>query len=329
MERLTTYAGWLLGMVALAASILLYAELQNVRQELANESSQLERQKQARGAGMASKLDKAKARIAELEEELGALREARERSGDSVDPGILLKGVLAGAEDEALEQSNGGGNQASATGGLFQGIPQDRAIEAGSKMQVNMFYRDLFHALGLEPARKAEVRTILADYMSAQARAGEAVYGGTGDMDSYSARMQGAEEAMRDQLAQVLTAEELAYFEQYEAEMPARQMAMGMEMQIDMMAPDLTQENRQLVVDLMVEEMTAPEASQPDNGAVPMPEAALAQQSAAYERILAQAAQYMEPDQFAIVEEFVHQQEELAAPYIEAFQDTFEGEAAP
>lgn len=330
MERLTTYAGWLLGMVALAASILLYAELQNVRQQLANESTRLERQKQARGAGMSSKLDKAKARIAELEEELGALRTAKDEAPNkeaeqaaevAVDPSVLLQGMLAGAEKGATPANEEDASEPGNTfGKMLEGEHGERMLDASSDMQINMSYRDFFAGLALDPEREEAVREVLRRFMRKTARTGMRAMGGGGDMDALSEEMAVAEEAMRAELAEILTPEELAYFDEYQATLPARQMAMGMEMQLNMMAPDLTAENRQLMVDLMVEEMLAQQPEQAGNAFSMMPQDAMEMQHQAYTRLLERAAQYMESDQYAIAEGFIQQQQETTSVFMEAVQ---------
>ena len=62
---------------------------------------------------------------------------------------------------------------------------------------------------------------------------------------------------MKTELSKVLTNEGMAIFDEYMQTMPERMLRKSFAMQLGMYAPSLSEENRTMVLDVMVEEMTA------------------------------------------------------------------------
>jgi hypothetical protein len=322
MERLTTYAGWFLGMVTLAVSILLYAELQSVRQQLAAASERTGTRAQMPDSETAARLKRAQERIAKLEDELAsaksALAEAAEESAPTMDPGSLLENMLAGAGQSAEDAPPA--REPSGEGGMLGGVPEERMIDPGTGMQVSMVYGEFLRELGLAPEQDAAVRAALGEYLQKQTQAAAYMRETPQNRDTILADLEDARSMMRSELAGILSPEELAYFDEYEAVLPARQLAESMETQLNALAAGLTHDNRQLLIDLMVEEMFATPHATNQNTLLLLPEAAFQMQHDAYLRMLERAGEYMEPEQYAIAEDFVHQQVETFASLLEGYQ---------
>lgn len=329
MDRLFTYVGWLVAIGACIAAVLLYANLQDreselelLRRDLTEFQRARAQDRDRRSDRLNRELEQAQARIAELEGRAAQQVPRQPRAGGApstprrvvretepdVDAAALLEGMLAGVE-------------ANERPAVPPAQPDDaaRALNANANARVNLLYREFLDSLAMDPAGKDAVRAVLRAYLQAAARAGmNSLDGGYEDRAVLHEEFAQLDAQLHEQLAALLPPEEMAYFDEYQQALVERQLATGIETQLRLMAPELIPENQQIVVDIMLDEVLARHAGA---GLVSPPEGALRVQEEAYQQLLARARQYMEPEQFAVLERFVAAQQEMAAGFL--------GEMAP
>jgi hypothetical protein len=343
MDRLFTYVGWLIAMGACGAAVLLYANLQNreselesVRRELAGLLNARAEERDRRNERLSRELEETRARVVELEERVAA-QAARPRASGSgasvprrvsrestqdVDAAALLEGVLAGVDENKPPAAQG-----RTPGGDAAEDSAARALNARANAQVNVLYREFIDALAMDPAGKDAVRAALRDYLRAAVRAGMASledgYGDHAGLEDEFARL---DAQLHERLAALLAPADLAYFDEYQQAVAARQLAAGIETRLSLMAPELTPENQQLVLDIMLEETLA---RQTNAALVVPPDGALRVQDEAYQQLLARVAQYMDPAQYAVLERFVASQQEMAERFMGGMPAGADASAGP
>ncbi len=318
MEMCIRYGGWCLAaLLALAVGALLFS-LHDKNQEIAGLHGDCE----------------------QLREENATLRKERSERPLAMNPspvsGTRSKANTAASDTSSTGETGRSGNSAQTTdesgGQPNADVPVERVLvnpeahEQGAEMLLPIAYGDLLHQLDLPPETENQVRVILKNFIL-----------GTMDVFSRNAGTKGgrmvavndgfgrhtAEDKARllAELRNVLAPEELALVEEYEETLPGRMLNMAYEMQLNLYAPGLIPENQQMVKEVLVDEMLAiqPDPAAPGNR--PMGNT----QSEAYRRALDRLAPAMAPEQFALVERFVQQQEDMnraAAGRMSGQQDT-------
>ncbi len=167
---------------------------------------------------------------------------------------------------------DGGANPMAAMAEMFKGERGEQMLDMSMGMMMQQQYGGLWAELKLDPGRRARVEEILSRTLRASARLGMAMFEGSGLPDNMEADMQFLLEEQQAALEEVLTPEEMAAFEAYEATKAERMVAQSFDMSLQWQAPGLAPETRNLVRDVLVEETMArtetdPVAAAADPGA--------------------------------------------------------------
>lgn len=237
------------------------------------------------------KLAEAEDHIASLTSELSAIQDSIETEQASTDP-----------ESQT--------DNKKPTPPFLRMMESDEAIESSAKMQVNMQYGTLFADLNLPSEVENEVRAILADSLAEQLRvAVKAMQGAKKEDIPASQSPDGITEALRAELSTVLNGEEMAVWEEYEANKSYYMLEQSYGMQLGMYAPSMSQETRDTVSQILAEEMvlsTEEHVSTGDSGV----DAAMSMQTNAMDRSLERLSSALSEEEYVQVERFIQQQNE-------------------
>lgn len=116
---------------------------------------------------------------------------------------------------------------------------------------------------------------------------------------------------LRADLATVLTADELAVFDDYEANKERRMLESGLDVQLTMFAKGLTEENRDMFRDVIIEEMTAQGYSTNNPENYTNPGGAIERQMTAFQTARDRVVPVLPEDQAAHVDAFIRQMENM------------------
>jgi hypothetical protein len=123
-----------------------------------------------------------------------------------------------------------------------------------------------------------------------------------------------ADAKFRVELGTVLSPDQMAAWDDYEATLPKRMLTQSFEMQLNMFAPGLTPENRTRARDVLVEELLPAEPGQPDMG-IPTStdfQARMNAQQEGFSRARERLAQEFDETQLAHVDRFIAQIQQMA-----------------
>jgi hypothetical protein len=311
--------GWILAVAATGAASYLYLDMQALRAEIAAAGPASPTPEPLATPDDLTKLQETvamlEAKLARYEEQADAPEEVAEAAAPQIDPAALLQGMLAQTGDEAKPEAKG---MLGAVSKMFEGERGERMLASVAKSQVGMMYGDFIEGLGLDDAGKQAVRDIITDHIASAASMGLKA-ASENDFEALASQKEAADNALRDELAQVLSPTELAQFDTYQETLGPRMMAQGIEMQMQYMAPEVTAENRELLASMAYEAALASPAMAPGNPAATNPAEAMQEQAAIYDRMLQQAAEVMEPAQYAAAETFLRQQQEMMESIAESF----------
>ena len=255
-------------------------------------------------------------------EDLMAKVEDLEKQAAAAPPVEPGESATAGAEQAAAppaaDAAQGGPAQFMK---MFEGEEGKKFAEASAEAAVSMQYADLLAQLALPAEQEQKVHQILRDFMVRQMQAGmELMKSGKPEDGKKLEEEMNAE--LRKELSQVLNENGLAMYDEYQEGMAERMVRKSFDMQIGMLAPALTAENKTMVLDVLVEEMMA--AGKPDNMEfMNSPEAAKGQLEAldcGRERL----STVLEEQQMAQVDRFIQQQR----VGLEMFQQMMSGKPA-
>ena len=124
-------------------------------------------------------------------------------------------------------------------------------IESMAKIQVNMNYRDFLNSLNIDENRKNQIEALLVTVLGEQTILSMQV--AVGDLDRAELAEISGNGYITDQLATLLTSEELELLEEYQTDMPARQLRSVFTTQVVMAAPEMSDSNRSYLVDMMTD----------------------------------------------------------------------------
>ncbi|HUW59580.1 MAG TPA: hypothetical protein VMZ06_01135 [Candidatus Bathyarchaeia archaeon] len=237
--------------------------------------------------------------VGQLEQRLASLQDASPAPapGDAAAPG-----EMAAESQKPAEQANPMANMFK----MFEGEQGKKFAETSADMAMNMQYADLFTELALPPETEQKVRGIIRDYMVRAMQASAEFMKGGATPESAKKFEDDFEAEMRTELSKVLTNEGMAIFDEYEAGAPERMLRKSFEMQLGMFAPSLDEENRTMVIDVMVEEMMALEQD-PGSLATMADPNALGAQLDALERSRQRLSTVLDEQQMAQVDGFIQQ----------------------
>ena len=240
--------------------------------------------------------------VGQLEQRLAALDSPGSSTtpapGDAATPG----GPAADSQKPAEEAAGGMANIFK----MFEGEQGKKFAEASADAAMAMQYSDLFTELALPPETEQKVRGIIRDYMVRAMQASAEFMKGGATPESAKKFEDDFEAEMRTALSKVLTNEGMAIFDEYEAGAPERMLRKSFEMQLGMFAPALTEENRTMVIDVMVEEMMALE-QEPGSLATMADSGAIQAQLNALDRSRQRLSTVLEEQQMTQVDGFIQQ----------------------
>jgi hypothetical protein len=312
------YAGWTLGAIGLGASLYLISVVSNLRADLSEkdsltaqfeskldsvvgENSQLSTTLDA----MSRQLDSATAKINSLESEQIEMQEAALLvANEEVTDGLLDS--LPESIGDLLDDEKLGGGLKDMMGGMAEMMNSPEMQEMTAKMQVNMQYAEYLALFADDPEKQALINSILMEHSMEQTANAFALMA---EADGIDASLDQAMNAtpLSELLAEVLTPQELAEFEIYEEEKPARMMRQSFDMQLSMMASGIPEESRAVIGDLVMEEWSYAQADSSNQSDVN----AMTSQLEIYERALERSADYLSETDYSQFESFVDYQQTI------------------
>lgn len=138
----------------------------------------------------------------------------------------------------------------------FEGEEGKKLAEASADAMMTTYYEDLFTELALPPEVEQKVRGIIRDF-SVRLLHGSAqvMKDGTADeVEKFENRLRAE---LKTSLSRFLTNEGMAIYDEYMRTLPERVLRKNYQRQIGIHAPSLSEEDRTMVVDVLVEEMLA------------------------------------------------------------------------
>lgn len=264
--------------------------------------------------------------VRQLQETVGQLEQRLATAGTSADSAAAPAGdaATAGAgaaeSGKPAEQSNPMANMMK----MFEGEQGKKFAEASADAAMAMQYSDLFSQLALPPETEQKVRGILRDYMVRAMQASAEFMKGNPDKASAKKFEDNIEAEMRTELAKVLTPEGMAIYDEYEEGAAEKMLRKSFEMQLGMFAPSLNDENKTMVIDVMVEEMMGLD-QEPGSLAAMTDGNAIGAQLEALDRSRQRLSTVLDEQQLSQVDGFIQQ----TRAGIEMFQQMMSGQNKP
>ncbi len=220
-------------------------------------------------------------------------------------PGDGQRATLDTAAAEQTTKEDAGPKNPFAN--MFSGPEGRKMAEFSAKSAVAMQYGDFFQEVELPADVEQKVRTLLTANMVAQIMRGMEVARGEADAEEVQEATKQSAEELRVDLAEVLTEEELAAWDEYEKTKNTRIMEKRFDLQLGMYASGLTPENRKLATAALVEEMLASTetVTQTPDLAKQGPAAALEAQLAGLERAREKLAAQLDETQLGHFDRYV------------------------
>lgn len=269
-------------------------------------------------------------RIAALERQLEEAQAQNEQLMASLDTSERMVTVLEQSMDDVaaqVEDIQAEEEDKNPMARAFENMDMEKLAKAQGGAAVQMGYSKLFKQLQLDAATKDEVRQTLIAHSTEQLEEQFRLMGSE-DESSQEERQQREEERkarLRDDLAQVLTRNQLEIYDNYDVD--REMMASALDMQLGVYAGELTSENRELARDVLVDEMLAMqaelEATQTDDETVRIgstANAGLDNQIRAMENAADRLADVLDPDQLSVFQDYIQQQMDM----FESFRDIIE-----
>lgn len=271
--------------------------------------------------------------IESLERELAGLLEQHSAASAVPSPSPATPEALPTSLDasEAAAAAPADADAKSAFGGMMkmlQGEEGKKMREASARSMVDMQYAPLLRDLALPPDADAQVRDLLAGHALAQLEDGMHVLEGENALSGKGMRERHdqARATLRTQLAHVFTPDELAQWDDYEANLERHMLEQSLDMQLGMTAMD--DDTRLVVRDTLVEEILAgQEAMAASDDAVDVHDH-VALQEAAFARARDALATALPADQYEQADRFISRQEEMLRLSMEMMQGIVESSPA-
>ncbi len=298
--------GWI---VALGLGAALYVEWQTVHQ--LTEKLQTTQEVLADAKAQAAALIDLEGRYEALEDTVAHLKETADTAKESasalregfpvpetVNPADMLKKMLG--KDTSEDGDTDMEKNKNLLTAMFAGEAGEQMMRASAKTALTTQYHELFTALNLPQERADALREVLQDHLKTRALAGLAMMRGESPDDGSMVDTHDLKSAVTD----VLTAEEMARFDQYQEEMPGRLLRQQFDLQIGMMAPGMEAETREYTVDVLVDHMLADNGDQFDATSMAPDISAF---RARYEAVATQLEAELAPEDMAQVQGFLDQ----------------------
>ena len=195
----------------------------------------------------------------------------------------LLPDALDEVEDSSFDFSN------------FE-MPEQMSGYMGT-MMTEMQYGDFIRSLDVSPETREEVRNLIMGTL-------KETFDTVAEPFAESTLFSNAE--LRTELETILTPEQLADFDAYEENLPEHMMRQSTNMQLQMFAGGLTEENRELVTEILVEEFSAAFDDIDEESFDPLSFGGM--NGATYESTRQRLSELLAPDQLTIYDRYVGMQ---------------------
>jgi Spy/CpxP family protein refolding chaperone len=303
--RIIGIAGWLLALGAAAGAGILYMERQSLDAELVTAREAIDTVS-AEAAALKRQTEELEARLAALEtapkDELnpaslfGAMFNNLAGGAPSA-PGTIGPGGAAGNDPAAAIMAQMGKIfESEATQG-FMGSIMEAAIEDQ--------YSDLFDELGLNDEQRAQMMDIYARQSQQAIGPMMSMFtGGEFDAEALGKNAENMQEATRAELAAILTPEQLAQVDAYEAELPFHSTRRMYEQQL--YTSSLSPESRARTAEIIAEETVDAEPDYSIGMA-----GIMQQQSEGFDRALARLAEELSEEEYTEAERFIERQRRM------------------
>lgn len=304
MQGLMKTAGWLIAVVlGLALGAVIYDNSIKAKQieALMQENVQLKQSV----AALQKINDLSKAEQAATETKPAAPPELPVFSvpGD-FDPASLVQNMLSQSQTAEMD------SPFDPLANLFNSQEGRRMADFSARTAINMQYRDLFQQLALPPETEAQVKELLQQFASDAINAGLKALSGNADAEGMQQANLERETQLRNNLAQLLTPEELAQYDAYQEALPEKMLEQSYETMLRMYGTGLSEESIQMVKQVLVEE-TLHLKPDPDIPPADAMQTYAVQQEEAFARALERLAPDLSEEEYAAVEDFIEQQQTL------------------
>jgi len=250
--------------------------------------------------------------LVHIEDELASAARAEETAvaDNVVDMDDMMAGLFEAVADNERDDKD---DEKQGFGGMFSkmfsGEQGKKMAEYSARASVDMLYGGFFDEVDLPEDVADQVREVITSSMTEQITLGmEMAKGGldsTGQKDTEKDRT----ERLRTDLAQLLTADELAIWDEYEATKEERMLTRQYDMQLGMFAGGMAPENRELAADILVDEILALDDRERDPDAAKGMRAQLDGQRQAFANARERLAEYVDEKELAHFDRFIEQQE--------------------
>lgn len=246
MNKVFLYSGWILLLVVLIAgglALKMQTSILEARAIAAEENAKVE-------------VAKFRAEKAELEAEIAALRSAQANLAPAAEPAPMEAEVNSPPEPPAPVEAPSAAPAPPASETPEDSDRGDRIADAQLSVMAEMMYKGLFDDMKIDPETRTALKDIIAAHMKTmQQETLTAMIGKNETAKAFHARLEAMKADLRGELANSLTPDQLTAWDEYE---PVADQALYERMvdgQLNMLAPGLSNENRELASQVMAEEL--------------------------------------------------------------------------
>jgi hypothetical protein len=221
-------------------------------------------------------------------------------------------GMNESSQDSEKTHKEKSANFLKSLGDLFSGEKGETMAKMSADMAVNMNYRQLFDELNLQPTIEEQAREIISKYLTVQMQAGfKMISSNNIEKESLLEEQKNTEKQLRDELAKMLTSDELAKYDRYLHEMPRQSLEQSYEIQLKLSGSTMKPESSDLVKQILAEEVLEliPDYGKPDSISSTDPQSALGSQIMALKRARERVLYKLDADQLVLANQFFNQME--------------------
>ncbi len=168
------------------------------------------------------------------------------------------------------------------------------------RQEVTTQFGQFLDELEADGQRKQRIQDLLTDIVTMQSEAGNQYSNGEIDIEQLSTIV--GDDFLRDQLASVMTAEELEQFERYQEDSSSHLMRESHRLMIELTAPSLSNSGRELVLNSLANhtDLTSTEFGSPDEY-----ESSFTKRLRALEQVRADLEQQLDSDELRVANNFL------------------------
>lgn len=325
MRKFFMLAGWMIAFAVSGAAVILELKLQEARNKQEAELNHivaLERQLlelmnvqedvKAQSEEMTKKLVEM---VSSLEKLKAMLLEQQRVSPKSLDNPVedekpLARGTPVEGNHEEMHKDEPA-EFSKALNDLFNGENGDAMVKMGADMSVNMLYGQLFNDLQLPANVADQAKDIISIHMASQMKASlKLLSSNEVEKTRIVEEQKNAEKQLRDELASMLTPNELTLYDQYQEQIPRNSLELNYDIQLKMTGASMSPETSDLIKRSMVDEILAviPDYGKFGSASTLNPQSTIDLQMAAIGHVRERLQDQLDSDQFAMADQFLKQQ---------------------